>query len=292
MKYKQCEDQSIAKKGNQMTNNQLSTAPTGGLQSVLQKTEIKKRFEEVLGSRANAFSSSIISAVNANAQLKECNPMSVISAAMIAASIDLPINPSLGLSYIVPYKGSAQFQVGWKGFVQLALRSGQYKTIHATKVLEGQIKKHNSFTGEMEFTEKSTSNKAAGYLLYFKLLNGYEKYFYMTADEVQAHAKQYSAAYKKNFGVWVDNFDAMALKTVVKLGLSKYGVLSIDMQKAVEMDQAEVNDKGEANCIDGEIVDKTEKTETTAVDKLNEKIRKKKAEETKNEEPESEDAHI
>lgn len=278
-----------------MANNELTKTQGTGLQSVLQKTEIKKRFEEVMGKRAPAFTSSIISAVNANAQLKECNPMSVISAAMIAASIDLPINPSLGLSYIVPYKGSAQFQVGWKGFVQLALRSGQYKTIHASKVREGQLKTYNSFTGEMEFSEHSTSDKAIGYLLYFKLLNGYEKYFYMTTEEIEAHAKKYSAAYKKNFGVWTENFDAMALKTVVKLGLSKYGVLSIDMQKAVEMDQAEVNEKGEAKYIDGEVVEKTEENETT-VDKLNKKIRDKKAEGTKNEETtnenESSDAHI
>ena len=261
-------------------NNQVATKQNDGIQSVLQSPAVKGRFEEVLGKRANAFMSSIISAVNSNAQLKKCNPMSVVSAAAIAASIDLPINGSLGFSHIVPYGDTAQFQVGWKGFVQLALRSGQYKTINANKVLEGQLISHNSFTGEMEFTENATSQKVVGYLLYFKLLNGYEKYFYMTKVEIEKHAKQYSSAYKKNFGVWVDNFDAMALKTVVKLGLSKYGVLSIDMQTAVEFDQTEVNEKGEPQYIDGEVVEKTE----SKVETLNKKIRTKKAEEENNEE--------
>lgn len=204
-----------------------------------------------MGKRSAAFMSSIVSAVNQNSALKKCDPMSVISAAAVAAAMDLPITQSLGFAHIVPYKDSAQFQIGWKGFVQLAMRSGQYKTINITPVLEGQLKRHNSFTGEMEFQQESTSDKHVGYLLYFKLLNGYEKYYYMTKEQCTAHGKRYSASFKKNYGQWVDDFESMALKTVAKMGLSKYGVLSLDMQKAIEVDQAAIGEDGQPQFVDG-----------------------------------------
>ena len=223
---------------------ELSTEAQPRLRSLLQTKEVAKRFQEVLGKRAPAFMSSIISAVAANKQLQECDPMSVIAAASIAATLDLPINPSLGFAHIVPYKNTATFQLGWKAFIQLAMRSGQYRTINITPVLEGQIKNHNPFTGEMEFVPESKSQNHIGYLLYFRLLNGYEKYFYMTKEECEAHAQRYSQSYRKGFGQWKDNFPAMALKTVAKLGLSKYGLLSLEMQKAVETDEAVVNEDG------------------------------------------------
>jgi recombination protein RecT len=244
-----------------------------GIQTVLQSPAIKKRFEDMLGKRSAAFMSSIVSAVNATPALKNCDPMSVVSAAAIAAAMDLPINPSLGFSHIVPYKGAAQFQLGWKGFVQLALRTGQYKTINATEVKEGQIKAHNQFTGEMEFVSAAKSEKVVGYLLYFKLLNGYEKHFYMTRQQCEAHAKAYSASFNKGFGVWRDNFDAMALKTVVKLGLSKYGVLSVEMQQAVEFDQATVSETGEARYVDVTVEEPGEAPAGSAAEALNKKIR-------------------
>lgn len=218
--------------------------PVERIKTLAQTDQIKRRFEDMLGKRAPAFISSVISAVSANQSLSECEPMSVFSSAAVAASMDLPINPSLGFAHIVPYKGVAQFQIGWKGFIQLAMRTAQYKTINAAVIYEGQIKDENPFTGEMEFQKERASDKIVGYLLYFKLLNGFEKYFYMTKQECEAHGKKYSATFKKNFGGWVDDFDAMALKTVVKMGLSKYGYLSIDMQKAIELDQAEINPEG------------------------------------------------
>lgn len=207
------------------------------LQSLIQLPDIQKRFNEVLGKRAPSFISSILSAVAANPKLKEADPMSIISSAMIAASLDLPINASLGMAYIVPFKGAASFQIGWKGLAQLAMRSGQFRTLNATKVLEGQLVKRDTFTGEMTFQEEATSDKVIGYLLYFKLLNGFEKYHYWTVEECEAHGKKFSQTYKKGFGLWKESFDAMALKTVIKSGLSKYAPLSIDMQKAIESDQ-------------------------------------------------------
>lgn len=226
--------------------------PADRVKSMLALPGVRSRFEDVLGKRAPGFISSVISAVAANKQLALCEPRSVISAAIVSASMELPINSSLGMAHIVPYKGVAQFQIGWKGFIQLALRSGQYKTINLTPVLEGQIIKNDPFTGDMEFDPDAAEEDAetVGYLLYFRLLNGYEKYFYMTKEQCEEHAKKYSKSYQRKKGVWVDDFDAMALKTVAKLGLSKYGILSLEMQKAVEMDQAEVTDEGLANYID------------------------------------------
>lgn len=223
----------------------MSNVPTKAddrLKSLINTDQVKQRFQEMLGSRAPAFMSSVISAVGTNPSLKKCEPMSVISAAAIAASMDLPINQSLGFAYIVPYGDNAQFQIGWKGIIQLAMRSGQYKTINITPVYEGQIKSHNPFTGEMEFNAQATSDQTVGYLLYFKLLNGYEKYFYMTKEQCQAHGKKYSKQFAYGKGRWAEDFDSMALKTVAKLGLSKYGILSLDMQKAIELDQSETKD--------------------------------------------------
>lgn len=239
-----------------MTTAVTSKQTRQSIQSLVNSPEIRARFEKMLGARTGSFLSSVISAVSANEMLLQADPTSVLQAAAVAASIDLPINASLGLAHIVPYKKSggvfAQFQIGWKGFIQLAIRSGQYKTINSAVVHEGEIKEINPFTGEIEFTgvEAKPNAKTVGYLLYFRLLNGFEKYFYMTAGEVENHAKRYSKAYKSGFGPWVDNFDTMALKTVVKQGLSKYGIVSIEMQRAIETDQGVLKESGEVAYID------------------------------------------
>lgn len=213
-----------------------SSAPVDVLRSTLNSPAVKSKFEEMLGKKAPAFISSVISAVSANKMLGECQPESVVASAAIAASMDLPINQSLGFAYIVPYGKSAQFQMGYKGYIQLALRSGQYKTINAAPVYEGQIRDVNPITGEISFNSNYEKKKVAGYCLYFKLLNGYEKYFYMSVEDITEHGKKYSQTFKKGFGLWVDNFEAMALKTVIKMGLLKYGVMSLQMQKAIDED--------------------------------------------------------
>jgi recombination protein RecT len=215
---------------------QLSTI--GRIKNLFETDAINKRFTEMLGENAGLFKSSILSAVNANNQLQEAEPMSVIASALIAASLKLPITPSLGLAHIVPYKGVATFQMGWKGFVQLGLRSGQYKTMNAAIIYEGQLVKNDQFTGEVEFQEHRESDKVIGYLFYFKLMNGFEKYTYWTVQQCEDHAKKYSASYRNKKGKWVDAFNEMALKTVVKMGLSKWGILSVDIQKAIEVDES------------------------------------------------------
>lgn len=215
---------------------QLSTI--GRIKNLFETDAINKRFTEMLGENAGLFKSSILSAVNANNQLQEAEPMSVIASALISASLKLPITPSLGLAHIVPYKGIATFQMGWKGFVQLGLRSGQYKTMNATVIYEGQLVKNDSFTGDIEFQSSKTSDKIVGYLFYFRLMNGFEKYTYWTVEQCESHAKKYSVSYRNKKGKWMDAFDEMALKTVTKMGLSKWGILSVDIQKAIEVDES------------------------------------------------------
>lgn len=221
------------------------------LKSILQSQSVKKRFEEVLGKKASGFISSILSAVSSNRALALCDPMSVVASGAVAASLDLPINSSLGFAHIVPYSGVAQFQMGWKGFVQLGMRSGKYETMNAATVYEGELKRHDNFTGEMEFDEAGKkSNKIIGYLFYFRLLNGYRKFFYMTHEQMEIHARRYSKLYSSGKGRWVDDFESMALKTVVKLGLSKWGILSIEMQKSIDFDQAKVTKDEKPEYID------------------------------------------
>ena len=217
--------------------NNLVTVPQ--LKTLLGRDEVKNRFQEIMGKKAPGFISSILSLTNGNAQLQKAEPHSILNAAVVAATLDLPINPNLGFAAIVPYKNTAQFQLQYKGLVQLAMRSGQYKTINVSEVYEGEIKNVNRFTGDYEFGER-TSDMVVGYMAYFKLVNGFEKYSYMTVDEIKEHAARYSKTYQRGDGVWKDNFDAMAKKTVLKLLLSKFGILSIEMQRAQTFDQSSI----------------------------------------------------
>lgn len=214
------------------------------VKALLSEENIKRRFSELLGSKAPGFISSIVNVVNGNPELQRAEPMTVVSAAAIAAALDLPIDPNLGFAYIVPYAGRAQFQLGYKGYVQLAMRTGAYKTINACEVYEGEIKSHNRFTGEIEFGERA-SDKVVGYIAYFKLLNGFEKYLYMSVEDLEKHARMYSKSYNSPNSRWKVDFHAMALKTVLKRLLSKYGILSIEMQTSLRADQAVVKETEE-----------------------------------------------
>ena len=231
----------------------LAKSNLAQLKGLLNAESTKKRFFEILGSKSASFISSIINVVNGNQALQEANPNTVLMSAAIAATLDLPINPNLGFAAIVPYKEKgqavAQFQMMWRGFVQLAQRSGQYRTLNTTEVYEGEIKRQNRFTGEIEFDpDGRKSDKIIGYVAYMSLLNGFEKYFYMSREECEKHAKRYSKTYQKGYGKWKDDFDAMAKKTVLKLLISKYGIMSVDMQKAVEFDQSTI--QGDINHIE------------------------------------------
>lgn len=213
------------------------------IQSLVSQENVKARFEELLGKKAPGFISSLLAVVNNNKLLAKANPNTIIAAGAMAASLDLPINQNLGFAYIIPYKDEAQFQMGYKGYIQLAMRTGQYQTINAAEVYEGEIIKQNRFTGEYEFGEK-TSDKIVGYIAYFKLVNGFEKYLYMSIEEMQAHASKFSKNYKGGTDKWgLTDFHSMAIKTVLKRLISKYGILSIEMQ-GQQMVDAITNDGG------------------------------------------------
>lgn len=238
--------------------------------SLFERNDIRQKFSDLLGKKSQGFIVSILQIINSNDLLKKADPMTVYNAAALAATLDLPINQNLGYAYIVPYKGAAQFQMGWKGFVQLAQRSGQFKTINSVEVYENQIEKIDYLTGETTLKSEEQKGKVIGYIAYFKLLNGFEKSLYMSKHQMEAHAKKYSQTYKKNIGVWADGedgFNAMGKKTVLKLLLSKYAPLSIEMQKATIIDQAILNDdKGE----DLKYADNTE--DAIVIDKEQERI--------------------
>lgn len=231
------------------------------LTQYVRQDAVNERINELLGSRAPQFITSLVAAGGASG-LNDCEPSSVVSAALIAASMDLPINQNLGFAYLIPYKDRrsgekvCQFQMGYKGFIQLAQRSGFYKTINATDVREGELVSMNRLAGEPVFEwlddEKREKASVVGYIAYFKLLNGFEKSLYMSVDALTNHATKYSKNYAKfKSGMWAEDFDAMAKKTVIKLLLSKFGPLSTQLQEAIQHDQT----------IDGEYADAPERVE-------------------------------
>ena len=222
------------------------------------KPMVQEKLKELVGRNAPAFATSVLQIVNSNSMLANADPQTIFSAACMAATLNLPINNSLGFAYIVPYKNNkenkieAQFMLGYKGYIQLAQRSGQFSRIAATPVYEGQLISENPLLGyEFDWSVKPNGNPI-GYVAFFKLINGFTAELYMSKEEVMKHANKYSQTAKKGFGVWKDQFEAMALKTVLKLLLSKQAPLSIDMQKAQMADHAIIRDvdKDEFDYID------------------------------------------
>ena len=230
----------------------------GQVKSYLSNDKVKTRFNEVLGKKAPQFIASIINIVGSTKQLEACEPQSVIASAMVAASLDLPIDPNLGFSALVPYNDNksgikyAQFQMMYKGFIQLAIRSGQYKKMNVAEVYEDELLEYNPITGELIFVSnfKATTqrrsgekDKIIGYYAFFELNTGFRKELYMTKEDCINHAKEYSASYKQDLkkgwssSKWTTDFDAMAKKTVIKLLISKWGIMTVDMQKAIIDDQ-------------------------------------------------------
>lgn len=230
------------------------------VKTLLNQELFKKKFEDVLGSRAPQFIASVINLVGNDKYLAGCNPVSVISACLVAATLDLPIDKNLGYAWIVPYKDKgvpkAQFQMGYRGYVQLALRSGQYRSINVIDVHEGELVKWDPLTEEMkiDFNQK-VSDKVIGYAAYFELLNGFKKAEYWDMQRILEHKNKFS---KSDFG-WNKDFNAMARKTVLRNLLNHWGILSIQMQNGMSADLAATEDSAaEAPLLitdDGEIID-------------------------------------
>lgn len=215
------------------------------LKNALSTDSVKQRFEEMLGKKAPGFITSITNVVSNNALLQKADRNSIILAAATAAALDLPINPNLGYAALIPYQDrkagtcSCQMQVMRNGWVELAQRSGQVIKITNEIVYEGELVKFNRFKDEYEFDEtQRKSDKIVGYMAYVKLANGFEKTVFWTMEKCKEHGLRYSQTFKKGYGNWKDDFNGMALKTVLKHLIVKYVPKSLEMQMAIERDQA------------------------------------------------------
>lgn len=231
--------------------------PVDVLKSVLNAPSVQEQFQNALGSNSNSFVASVIDLYNTDKSLQDCNPNQVVMEALKAAVLKLPINRALGYAYILPFKNKGvptpTFIIGYKGLIQLAMRTGQYRYINADVVYEGEIAGKDKLTGSIDFTGQKKSDKVIGYFAHIELLNGFRKTLYSTVEEIAKHAKMYAPtlkfskditveslaklAGKEPTGIgWTNSFDDMAIKTVLRELLSKYGYLSIEMQSAIVQD--------------------------------------------------------
>ena len=202
------------------------------------------KLKSVVNGRETQFVTSLLSIVNNNSDLAKATNTSVLNAAMKAATLDLPIDPNLGFAYIVPYGSEAQFQLGYKGLIQLAQRSGQIVKLNAGEIYASQFKGYNPLTEDLEVDMQvlpKANEEVAGYFAFMRLSNGFEKTLFWTKDRVLAHGKKYSRSFSGKSSPWQTDFDAMARKTVLKQLLSTYAPLSIEMQQAIIDDNVDSN---------------------------------------------------
>ncbi len=240
------------------------------LKDMLNAPSVMEQFRNALGKHSSTFVASVIDLYNTDSKLQLCNAGAVCKEALKAAVLHLPINKALGYAYIIPFNNNKKvtdattgeekwvkvmeptFQLGYKGYIQLAMRTGQYRTLNADVVYEGEVRQVSKLTGQIAFDGEKLSDKIVGYFCYFELLNGFSKTLYVTVEQMAKHAKRYSKGLKKEVTVeqllalaampvqddsntvgWLGNFHAMGVKTVVRNLLSKYGYLSVEMQNAI-----------------------------------------------------------
>lgn len=237
-----------------------------GITAYLTNDAVKQQINNVVGGKdGQKFISAIVSAVNANPALQECSNQSILSAALLGNSLKLSPSPQLGQYYFVPfndYKNGrkvAQFQLGYKGYIQLALRSGQYKKLNVLAIKEGELIKYDPLNEEIEvriIEDEDEREKAAtiGYYAMFEYLNGFRKTMYWTRSKMERHALNYSQGYKakKGYTFWEKDFDAMAYKTMLRQLISKWGIMSIEMQTAMDGDMGVIEEDGTINYVDND----------------------------------------
>ena len=244
----------------------------------LAQDAMKKKINEMVGGeKGQQFVTSIISAVSTNPQLAECDNASIVSAALLGQALNLSPSPQLGQFYLVPFNDNkrgckvAQFQIGYKGYIQLAIRSGQYKKLNVLAIKEGELIKYDPLDEDIEVKlieneEEREKAETIGYYAMFEYLNGFRKTIYWSKQRMEAHALKYSMGYraKKGYTFWEKDFDGMAYKTMLRQLISKWGIMSIDltMQKALESDIAVINDNGTYDYVDSnEMVNEVIETE-------------------------------
>lgn len=247
-----------------MANEVAVKKSGGGIASFLANPDVKANIVSVIGEKsAPTFISSVVSAVQTNPALAKCSHKSILSAALLGESLQLTPSPQLGQYYLVPYGNEAQFQMGAKGYKQLAIRSGQYQKIVTSNIKEGELKSYNPITEEFVFEpilDEEQRNKlpTVGYYAMFRLNNGFTKELYWSKEKMEAHAKQYSKGYANDlkkgtaYTFWSKDFDGMAEKTMIRQLISKWGIMSIQMQKAFEGDMGVIGDDGKVHYVDNE----------------------------------------
>ena len=257
-------------------NNQLANRGKQrlGLSAYRTQDAVKSQINSVIGGQnGQRFISAIVSAVNNNSMLQECTNQSILSAALLGESLKLSPSPQLGQYYLVPFndkeKGKvAQFQLGYKGYIQLAIRSGQYKKLNVLAIKEGELIRFDPLNEEIEvklIEDEDVREEAAtiGYYAMFEYTNGFKKAMYWSRKKMEAHAKKYSAGYNRDlqkgtaYTFWSKDFDGMAYKTMLRQRSSKWGIMSIDMQIAMGGDMAVINEAGTKNYVvnDPDIID-------------------------------------
>ena len=244
-------------------SNTLTAKKNVGLTAYLTQDAVKNQINEVIGGRdGQRFISAIVSAVNTNPALQECTNQSILSGALLGESLKLSPSPQLGQYYLVPFNDKnagkvAQFQLGYKGYIQLAIRSGYYKKLNVLAIKEGELVKFDPLNEEIEvnlIADEEAREKATtiGYYAMFEYTNGFRKAIYWSRRKMEAHAEKYSAGYraKKGYTFWEKDFDGMAYKTMLRQLISKWGIMSIEMQQAIDADMAVINNDGTKNYVD------------------------------------------
>ena len=251
-------------KAQQEAKNKLNAMPFA---SFINQGAIQNRIAKTIGSdRGQRFITAIVSAVNNNSSLAECTNDSIYSGALLGESLNLSPSPQLGHYYLVPFKDNekgkvAQFQLGYKGYLQLAIRSGYYKKINVLDIKEGELIKYNPLDEEIEVSliedeEQREKAKTIGYYAMFEYTNGFKKTLYWSKNKMVEHAKKYSQGYRADlnkgtsYTFWSKDFDGMAFKTMLRQLISKWGIMSIEMQNAVEKDMGVINEDGTVDYVD------------------------------------------
>ena len=220
-------------------------SPTTMMNSVINAESTQKMLSGMLGEKKGAFVASVLDLYGSDGYLQKCPAGEVFKECLKAVSLDLPISKQLGFAYVIPYKGHPQFQIGYKGMIQLAMRTGAYKHINAGVVYDGELKSADKLTGEVDINGEKISEEIVGFFAYIETINGFSKAEYWSREKVIDHAAKYSKSYQQGSAIWRDNFNEMAIKTVLRNLLSHWGVMSVQMtmQTAFSDDRAELADK-------------------------------------------------
>lgn len=273
---------------NTLTKNQNAGQPT--ISNFLTGVNVKNRINQMIGEKeGQRFIASIVSAVTTNPALQECDQLSILNAAFLGESLKLSPSPQLGQYYMVPFKDNnrgikvAQFQIGYKGYIQLAIRSGQYKKLNVLAIKEGELVNYDPLNEEIEVNiiddeVKRESAPTVGYYAMFEYTNGFRKAMYWSKAKMEAHALNYSQGYraKKGYTFWEKDFDGMAFKTMLRQLISKWGIMSIDMQEAYTKDMGAIDSTGNVTYIDNEPL--TEADRKTVIEDQPQEDKKKKTE--------------